>query len=359
MTISFPQLTREEFVGRVGNTSLIKHESLSKELKRNIYFKAEYENPGQSIKDRAVLNLLDDVIKSGRIQPGGTLVESTGGNSGVSLALMAKLYTPPFKVVLFVPDNLIQDKVELMESLGCTVHKCPAAAAPTHRDCFTNAAKIHAEGTPGCVFVDQMNNLNNRRAHYDGTAPEIWKALDGKVDGFVAAAGTGGTFMGIASYFKDNSDGKTQCWFSDKVGSGLCNFVKTAGASWVCEPASSFVDGIGKHNLTGQMQDALKIADGATTITDTEAIKMIYQLIKEQDCWLGASGGLNLCAAKQLALTLPEGSNVVTTVADGADKYESKLFSKKWLQANGHWDALEGMQEYASYDICDLAAVPL
>jgi cysteine synthase A len=352
MTISFPEYTREEFVSKVGNTPLIKCESLSKEIKRNVYFKAEYHNPGQSIKDRAVMNLLDDIIKGGKIQPGGTLVESTGGNSGVSLGLLARFYIPRFKVVLFVPDTLIEDKVKLMESLGCTVIKCPANAAPSHPDCFTNAAKIYADETPNCVFVDQMNNLSNRRAHYESTAPEIWRALDGKVDGFTASAGTGGTFMGIASYFKDQSGGETTCWFADKRGSGLCHFIKTNGGGWESELYPSFVDGIGKHNLTGQMHDALKIADGAVTISDTEAIVTIYKLIDEQDCWIGASGGLNICAARQLALTLPEGSNVVTTVADGADKYESKLFSKKWLMENDHWDYIpEGLQKYATYDL--------
>ncbi|ODV70957.1 tryptophan synthase beta subunit-like PLP-dependent enzyme [Cyberlindnera jadinii NRRL Y-1542] len=348
----FPNYNREQFLSRIGNTPLIKHESLSRETGRNIFFKAEYTNPGQSIKDRAVMKLLDDVVASGAVSPGGTLVESTGGNSGVSLGLLARLYTPCFKVVLFVPDSLIQDKVELMESLGCTVVKCPAAAPPGHRDCFVEAARIYAEETPNCVFVDQMNNLKNRQAHYETTGPEIWSQLEGRVDGFVASAGTGGTFMGIASYLKDMTKGKAQCWFADKVGSGLCQFITSKGQSWECEAEPSFVDGIGKHNLTGQMSDALKIADGAVTITDTEAILMIYNLINEQDCWIGASGGLNLCAAKQLALTLPEGSNVVTTVADGADKYESKLFSRNWLVENGHWDSIPvELRKFATYDL--------
>lgn len=352
MTVTFPTLTKEEYIKAIGNTPLIKHESLSKETGRNIYFKAEYTNPGQSIKDRAVQHLLEDVLSEGLVRPGGTLVESTGGNSGVSLALMAKLYTPHFQVVLFVPDTLIEDKVQLMQSIGATVYKCPSNVPPTHDEYFTNAAKIFAEKTPNCVFVDQMNNLANRKAHYNGTAPEIWEGLEGKVDGFVASAGTGGTFMGIASFLKDQTQGKAQCWFSDRLGSGLCEFIQTNGESWGTDTRASFVDGIGKMNLTGNMHDALSVADGAVKISDTDAINMIYQLIEEQDCWLGASGGLNLCACKELAMTLPEGSNVVTTVADGADKYESKLFSKKWLMEQGHWDHIPvELQKYATYDL--------
>lgn len=348
--------TKDEFLQRVGNTPLIRFDSISEETGRNIYFKAEYTNPGGSIKDRAVIHLIRDVIDSG-LAPGGTLVESTAGNTGVAIALLARSYNPPFKVKLFVPDSLVQEKITLMQSLGCELVKCPANASPSSRDCFVNAAKIHAEESPNAVFLNQMNNCSNRDSHYETTAPEIWRALDGKVDGFTASAGTGGTFMGIADFLKQKTDGRAVCWFADKKGSGLCHYIKTKGQDGWKSEGTSFVEGIGKHNLTGNMHDALKVADDAITIDDTDAIVMIYKLIHEQGCEIGASGGLNLCAAKALAMTLPEGSNVVTTVADGAEKYASKLFNKSWLIENGHWDAIpEEMRKYATYDASSVSA---
>lgn len=351
-SIPFPTLTKDAYYKKIGNTPLIKHESLSQETGRNIYFKAEWVNPGQSIKDRAMSFLLEDALNSGQVQPGGTLVESTGGNSGISLALLAKSYTPPFKVELFVPDVLIEDKVKLLEELGCTVHKCPFInVAPSDPRFFTTAGKLFAEKTKNCVYVDQMDNLSNRNAHYKTTGPEIWDALNGKIDGFASSVGTGGTFSGNASFFKDKSNGATQCWFADRVGSGLYGFFKSGGEAWGTDTTPSIVEGIGKWNLNGNIHDALTLGDNAVIITDREALLMVYQLIVDQDVWIGLSGGLNLCAAKLLALSLPEGSNVVTVVPDGADKYASKLFSKRWLQQSGHWDHIPVEQrKLASFD---------
>lgn len=332
----------------MGNTPLMKFETLSKEIGRNIYFKAEFLNPGHSIKDRAACYLLDSAIKSGKLSPGGTLSEATAGNTGIALALLARSYDPPFKVRLFVPDVLIQDKIDLLESVGCTVVKCPSDVTVNDPLFFNNQAMQYAEDHENTVFVNQMGNTENRRAHYENTGPEIWSQLNGKVDGFTASAGTGGTLIGVSSYLKEKSGGKCQCWAADRFGSGLCSYVKSQGKSWESE-GSSFVEGIGKKSLTGQMDDTLELLDGAVTITDTECVVTCYRLFHEQGIWIGPSAALNICAARDLAKTLPEGSNVVTTAADYADNYASKLFNKRWLQENGHWDSIpEEMRKYAT-----------
>lgn len=343
----YPKYTPEEYISHVGHTPLIKHESLSATAGRNIYFKLESTNPGQSIKDRAVSYLLRDAISQG-LPVGGTLCEATAGNTGVSLALLAKAYDPPYKVRLFVPDSLIDDKVMLMEGLGCTVVKCRSDVSGDHPEFFNNQAKRYAETHDHCYFVNQMNNLNNRRAHFETTGPEIWEQLSGKVDGFVAPAGTGGTLMGTSSFLKSRSP-KIVCWASDRNGSGLTSYVTTHGQSWESE-GSSFVEGIGKKSLTGQMDDILDLISHGITIDDTKTIVAIYTLFHEQQVWIGPSSGLNLVAAYELAMTLPEGANVVTIAADLPWNYASKLFNPVWLKEEGHWDAIpEEMRIYADH----------
>lgn len=333
-------------MSKVGNTPLVKFKSLSKEIGRNVYFKLESANPGLSIKDRAASYLFRDALLAG-LPAGGTLCEGTAGNTGISLALLARSYDPPYKVRLFVPDVLIQDKIDLLESLGCTVIKCRSDVGADHPEFFNTLAIRYAADHEGHYFVNQMSNTSNRRAHFETTGPEIWRQLEGRVDGFITSAGTGGTLAGVSSFLKTKNP-QLVCWTADRHGSGLTNFITTGGQSWDSE-GESFVEGIGKKFLTEQMLDTLDYVEHGVTIDDTEAIITIYRLFHEQGVWIGPSAGLNIAAAKQLAAALPEGSNVVTTAADLPWNYASKLFNQDWLKEKGHWEAIpEDLKQYAS-----------
>lgn len=347
MTVTYATYSSEEFISKVGNTPLIKYEALSNELGRNIYFKLESSNPGQSIKDRAAVYLLRDAIARG-LQSGDTLVEATAGNTGISLALLARSFDPPYKVRLFVPDVLIQDKVDLLESLGCTVVKCRVDVDQKHPDFFLNVAQRYVDEHEGAFYVDQTHNVNNKRAHFETTGPEIWNELQGNVDGFVAAAGTGGTLSGVSQFLKSQKE-DIVIWAADRYGSGLTSYVTTGGRSWESE-GDSFVEGIGKKFLTTQMEGLLDRLDSAVTIDDTTTIVTIYKLYNDQGIWVGPSAGVNIAAAAVLAKRLPEGSTVVTTAADLPQNYASKLFNREWLESAGHWDSIpQELRKYATY----------
>lgn len=330
----YPNFTREEFLKGVGNTPLVKIESLSKEIGRNVYFKAEYENSGKSIKDRAVMYLLEDQINAGNLSDGGTIVEATAGNTGIGLCLLANSYKRGFKVRLYLPKSIIAAKINCLKSLGAEVVLCEPVP-PSDPNFPNTLAKVYAKTHENTIHLNQFENLSNRRSHYETTGPEIWEQIGGKVDGFTCGAGTGGTFSGIATYLKEQ-DPTVKAYLADKEGSGFFSYITSKGESWDHE-GGSFVEGIGGLGLTGQLHDVLDVADGAFQIPDREVIVMIYSLIAKDNIKVGASGGLNICAAKKLALSLPEGSNVVTTVADGCERYASKLFNKDWLMENGHW----------------------
>lgn len=339
--------TTEEFKKGVGNTPLIKIESISKEINRNIYFKAEYLNSGKSIKDRAAIFLLEDAISKGNIQPGGTIVEATAGNTGIALALLGRSYNPPYKVRLYVPETLVEEKITILKELGAEVIKCKNVAQD-HPEYVNNLAKKYAKETPNCFHVNQFDNVANRTAHFKTTGPEIYKELNGQINGFIVAAGTSGTFSGISQYLK-SQDPNIKTYYADREGSGIFSYITSKGDNWDAE-GESFVEGVGKLAPTGNMTDALELADGAIRIIDEEVIITIYKLIHRDGIRPGGSGGLNIAAARKLALQLPEGSTVVTTVADTSDRYGSKLFNKKWLIEKNYWDKIPVEFRYlASY----------
>lgn len=346
---TYPEVTREEYIKGIGHTPLLKLEQISNTIKRNVYIKEEYANSGTSIKDRAAYYLLEDALQTGKLSAGGTLVEATAGNTGLSLALLGRTYTPSFKVVLFVPESLVLEKIELLESLGVKVNKCPIVAQD-HPDFFNNQAKRYAESTENSIHINQMDNIANRQAHFQTTGPEIYEQLQGDIQGFVASCGTGGTFSGIASFLKSQNP-QIKCAIADPQGSGLYSYITTQGKSWFAE-GSSFVEGVGKKGLTGQLYDVLQLADIAYQGNDTDIIITIYELL-DQGINIGGSSGLNVNAAIELAKTLPEGSNVVTTAADNSDRYASKLFNKKYLIEHDHWDKIpQHLKKFATYN-CD------
>ncbi|CAM9015798.1 unnamed protein product [Wickerhamomyces anomalus] len=323
----YPKVTREEFIKGVGNTPLIKIESLSKETGRDIYTKAEFLNSGKSIKDRAAIYLLNNALSKGLIRPGGTLVEATAGNTGF------KLKSTSWKV------------------LGAKVIKCPLVPSDDP-EFFNTQAVNYAQKNDNCVHVNQMDNLENRKAHFETTGPEIWKQTDGKIDAFIVGCGTGGTFSGVSSYLKEISNGKVKAFIADREGSGLHSYIQSKGDNWDHE-GESFVEGVGKLSLTGNLNDVLSIADGSFRALDIDVIITLYRLLDEDHLSVGASGAMNIFCAKQLALTLPKGSVVVTSTADSGERYAGKVFNKEWLVEKGHWDKIpEHLRKYATYKPC-------
>lgn len=348
MSSEYPTVTIDEFIKGVGNTPLIKIESLSKETGRSIYIKAEYSNSGKSIKDRAAIYLLKNALSKGELQPGGTLVEATAGNTGIALALLARTYNPPFKVRLYVPETLVQAKIDTLESLGAKVVKCPIVA-PEDPLFMNNQAITCSKETENAIHVNQMDNLENKRAHYETTGPEIWEQTNGKIDGFIAGCGTGGTFSGVSTYLKEKSNGQVKCYIADKEGSGLHSYIQSKGENWDHE-GQSFIEGVGKLALTGNLKDVLDLADGSFMGLDSDVLITLYRLMDEDKLSVGASSAMNILCAKYLALTLPEGSIVVTTAADSSDRYASKVFNKEWLIEKGHWDKIpQHLQKYATF----------
>ncbi|GMF05064.1 unnamed protein product [Ambrosiozyma monospora] len=194
-----------------------------------------------------------------------------------------------------------------------------------------------------------IDNLNNQRAHFETTGPEIWKQAKGEVDAFVTGSGTGGTFSGTAKYLKQVSNGKVKAIIADREGSGLNHYIQSKGESFEAE-GESFIEGVGKFALPGNLLDVLDLADGSYRVLDSEVIPVIYRLIDEENIRVGGSSGMNIVTAIKYAKTLPEGSTVVTVAADDADNYASKLFNKDWLIENGHWNFIpEHLKKYATY----------
>ncbi|CCH44101.1 Cysteine synthase 1 [Wickerhamomyces ciferrii] len=348
MADEYPIVTKEEFIKGVGNTPLIKIESLSKETGREIYVKAEFKNSGKSIKDRAAIYLLNDALSKGELTPGGTLVEATAGNTGIALALLARTYDPPFKVRLFVPETLVPEKIAILESLGATVILGPIVPQD-HPEFVNNLAKRYAAENDNTIHVNQMDSLVNRKAHYENTGPEIWEQTNGKINAFIAASGTGGTYSGVSTYLKEVSNGKVSTYVADREGSGLHSYIQSKGENWDAE-GTSFVEGVGKLAHTGNTRGILDYTSGSYRILDEEVLVTLYRLLDEENLSVGASSALNLTAAKKLALTLPEGSIVVTTAADTSERYASKAFNKEWLIENGHWDKIpQHLHKYATF----------
>jgi cysteine synthase A len=249
---------------------------------------------------------------------------------------------------LYVPEVLVPEKIQILEELGATVIKCPVVP-PDHAEFVNNLARLYAEQNENAYHVNQMDNTANRNAHFTTTGPEIWRQTEGNIDGFIVGAGTSGTFSGVSQFLKTKNP-NVKTYFADREGSGIYSYITSKGANWDAE-GTSFVEGIGKLAPTGNMADALELADGAIRILDGEVITTIYNLIHEEGISPGASGGLNIAAARKLALTLPEGATVVTTVADTSERYASKLFNKEWLIEKGHWEGIpKHLQYLANYE---------
>jgi cysteine synthase A len=317
--------SRAGFSGAIGDTPHIVLPKLSAALGRTIAGKAEFLNPGGSVKDRAAKGIVDDAEARGALAPGGTIVEGTAGNTGIALTLIGN--ERGYRVVICIPDDQSPEKFELLRTFGADVRVIEAVAFTNDNNYYHVARRIAAE-TPGALWADQFNNTANRRAHYATTGPEIWSAFGSRLTAFVAACGTGGTLAGTGSFLKERNR-EVRIVLCDPLGSALYSFVKRG----VLEPdGDSNAEGIGIKRITENFKDAP--VDDALQVDDRAMVEMAYWLLREEGLFVGGSAALNLVGAARYARTLPEGSTVVTILCDGGERYRSRLWNAAWLAEN-------------------------
>jgi len=331
----------------VGNTPLIYLKTLSDQTGCHILGKAEFQNPGGSVKDRAAIGIIQDAEEKGLIQPGGTVVEGTAGNTGIGLAHVCR--SKGYKCVIFMPNTQSQEKIDLLRMLGAEVHPVPAVPYENPQN-YNHQARDYAARLHNAIWTDQFDNTANARAHYLTTGPEIWGQTQGQVDAFVCATGTGGTLAGVGKYLKEKSGGKTQIWLADPPGSVLHAYL-SSGGKLVERKGSSITEGIGQGRVTNNLGTFINDVDGSLLISDEKSIVMLYQLLDTEGLYLGASTALNVVAAVEVAQKLGKGSTVVTALCDGAYRYQSRLFSKQWLRSKELYDVIpDHLKKYAVLD---------
>ncbi|XP_076817307.1 uncharacterized protein LOC143462888 [Clavelina lepadiformis] len=320
------------FTGSVGNTPLIKLEGVSKETGCEILVKAEFLNPGGSVKDRAALFLLKDALEKGLISPGGTVVEGTAGNTGIGLAHICNAMG--FKCVIYMPNTQSNEKIELLSVLGADVRPVPAVPFD-NPDNYNHQACRFAEATPNSVWTNQFDNTANRQAHIETTGPEIWRQTDGKVDAVTFGTGTGGTMAGVSAFLKSKNE-NINTVLADPQGSVLFNWF-TKGKLERTE-GSSITEGIGQGRVTSNLEGAP--IDDAVCVLDKDAVTMTFRLLHEEGFYVGASSGLNVSAAVQVAKKMGPGHTIVTCLCDTGQRYFTRLYSKSWLDGKSLLDAI-------------------
>jgi cysteine synthase len=310
------------FVDAVGNTPLIRLNSFSEATGCEILGKAEFLNPGGSVKDRAALYIIQEAEAKGLLKPGGTVVEGTAGNTGIGLAHICN--AKGYKCLIIIPDTQSQEKMDLLRTLGAEVRPVPAVPYRDPNNYVRLSGRI-SEEMENAIWANQFDNLANRLAHYETTGPEIWVQTDGKIDAWVAATGTGGTYAGVSLFLKEKNP-KVQCVLADPMGSGLYSYAKTGK---VTTEGSSITEGIGNSRVTANMEGVP--IDDAIQVDDREAVRVVYQLLKQDGLFMGGSVGINVGAALALAKQLGPGHTIVTVLCDGGTRYQSRLFNRDWL----------------------------
>ncbi|HXP92689.1 MAG TPA: cysteine synthase A [Candidatus Binatia bacterium] len=313
------------FSGTVGNTPHIVLPKLSASIGRTIVGKAEFLNPGGSVKDRAARGIIDDAEARGTLKPGGTIVEGTAGNTGIALVLIGN--ARGYRSIICIPDDQSKEKYELLRTIGADLRVIPAVPFANAGNYYHVARKI-AEETRGAIWADQFNNVANRRAHYATTGPEIWSAFGSELSAFIAACGTGGTLAGTALFLKEQNPA-IRTVLCDPMGSVLYSYVKTGELT---SSGDSNTEGIGIKRITENFKDAP--IDDALQVDDQAMVEMAYWLLREEGLFLGGSAALNVVGAARYAQTLPKGSAVVTILCDGGDRYRSRLWNHAWLVEN-------------------------
>jgi cysteine synthase A len=321
----------ESTIGHIGNTPLIRLNHASDDTGCEILGKAEFMNPGGSIKDRAALGIVRDAEERGQLKPGGIIVEGTAGNTGIGLAVVGN--SLGYETVIVMPDNQSKDKIDTLKSYGVTLHLVPAVPLkdPNH---FTHrseriAAELNESSARGAVWANQFNNTANRDFHERTTGVEIWDQTGGEVDGFICSVGTGGTLAGVARALKSRNK-KVSIGLADPTGSALYNYY--AHGELRAE-GSSISEGIGSSRITDNLADTP--IDAPYQIPDEESIPLVYDMIRREGLSLGGSSGVNVAGAIRLARELGPGHVIVTLLCDSAMRYRARLFNREFLAEKG------------------------
>jgi len=319
---------RDGFIDTVGNTPLIKLRCASEITGCTILGKAEFLNPGGSVKDRAALYIIKDAEERGLLKPGGVIVEGTAGNTGIGLALVGN--ARGYRTVIVLPETQSQEKKDMLRLCGADLRLVPAVpyANPMNYVRYSGrlAEEIAASEPNGAIWANQFDNLANRRGHYETTGPEIWRQTEGKVDGFVCSVGTGGTLSGVGIALKQRNP-NVKIYLSDCMGSGIFSWY--ARREFKPE-GNSITEGIGNNRETENLKGFTP--DGQYQITDEEALPLLFQLAVEEGLVLGGSTAINLAGAIRLAKELGPGKTIVTILADSGSRYQSKLFNPAFLK---------------------------
>ena len=326
-----------DIISAIGNTPLIRLNRASEETGCEIWGKAEFLNPGQSVKDRAALFIIRDAIANGQLKPGGTIVEGTAGNTGIGLAVVANALG--FKTVIVIPETQSQEKKDALTLLGAELIQVPAKPYKNPNNYIKIsgrlANKLNTELPNGAIWANQFDNVANRRAHLEGTGPEIWEQTGGRIDGFICAVGSGGTLGGVSMALKSRSR-NVQIGLADPDGAALFNYY-THGE--LKSEGNSITEGIGQGRITANLEGVE--VDRAYRIPDAEALPYLFDLLEHEGLCLGGSSAINIAGAVRLARDLGPGKTIVTVLCDYGNRYQSKLFNPDFLKSKGlpvpHW----------------------
>ena len=313
----------------IGNTPLIRLRRVSEETGCTILGKAEFMNPGQSVKDRAALFIIKDALEKGTLKPCGTIVEGTAGNTGIGLALVGA--SMGFKTVIVIPETQSQEKKDMLRLAGAELVQVPAAPYKNPNNYVRYSQRLAeelAQSEPnGAIWANQFDNVANKRAHIEGTGPEIWEQTGGKVDGFVAAVGSGGTLVGVAEVLQPKG---VKVALADPMGAALYSFYTEGEFK---SEGNSITEGIGQGRITENLKGFTP--DYAYQIPDEEALPYVFDLLSEEGLCLGGSSGINVAGAVRLARDLGPGHTIVTILCDYGNRYQSKLFNPEFLAEKG------------------------
>ncbi|HOK22504.1 MAG TPA: cysteine synthase family protein [Candidatus Hydrothermia bacterium] len=314
-------------IGAVGNTPLVKLNKIVQDNGKNklLLAKAEFLNPGGSIKDRMAIYMIEKAVERGDLKPGGTIIEATSGNTGVALAMYGAI--KGFKVILTVTEKVSREKIDHLRAFGAEVIICPGSARHGSPESRNAVAEKLAMTTPNSYYVNQHENEDNWKAHYETTAMEIWEATDGKITHFVAGVGTGGTFTGVAKFLKDKNK-NIRCITLDPAGSVFYPYYKERK---VVEAGEYELEGLGDDALIKNVD--FSVIDEMFQISDKEAFLMARSLAKEEGLFVGGSSGANVWAALKVYETAPAGSVIVTVLPDTGFKYLSKFYNDEWMRS--------------------------
>jgi cysteine synthase A len=319
---------RDGFIDAIGNTPLIKLRAASELTGCTILGKAEFLNPGGSVKDRAALGIIGDAEEKGLIRPGGLIVEGTAGNTGIGLALVGNCRG--YKTLIVIPETQSQEKKDMLRLAGAELREVPAAPYKDPNNYVRYSGRLAEElkdsNPNGVIWANQFDNVANRMGHYRTTGPEIWEQTDHKVDGFICAVGSGGTLAGVGMYLKERNP-NIQIGLADPEGAALYSYYTTGELK---SEGSSITEGIGQGRITANLVDAP--VDRAYRIPDAEALPIVFDLVKHEGLCLGGSSGINVAGAIRLAKELGPGHTIVTVLCDYGSRYQSKLFNPAFLR---------------------------